>query len=38
LNAWNREVLRNLITEIDLALEALEAFFQAALVGAEVNP
>jgi signal transduction histidine kinase/CheY-like chemotaxis protein len=38
LNAWNREVLRNLITEMDLALEALEAFFQAALVGAEVNP
>ncbi|MCA3273241.1 MAG: response regulator [Roseomonas sp.] len=38
LNAWNGEVLRNLITEIDLALEALEAFFQAALVGAEVNP
>ncbi|MCA3274095.1 MAG: response regulator [Roseomonas sp.] len=38
LNAWNREVLRNLITEIDLALEALEAFFQAALVGAEVHP
>lgn len=37
LYAPNREVLKNLIVEIDIALDALEAFFQAALIGAEAN-
>ncbi|MFN8882716.1 MAG: ATP-binding protein [Alphaproteobacteria bacterium] len=37
LHAPNREVLKNLIVEIDIALDALEAFFQAALIGAEAN-
>ena len=37
LHAQNKEALNNLISEIDLALEALEMFFQVALVGAEVN-
>ena len=37
LHAPNREVLKNLMVEIDIALDALEAFFQAALIGAEAN-
>lgn len=37
LHAQNEEALSHLIKEIDLALEALEAFFQAALVGADVT-
>jgi HPt (histidine-containing phosphotransfer) domain-containing protein len=36
-DARNTEALKSLVVATDIALEHLEAFFQEALVGAEVN-